>query len=131
MNKVFLVGRLTKEVELRSTKNEKSVATFSLATDRRMKNAAGEKVSDFHNIVVWGSLADLCAKYLNKGDQASVVGEIQNRSYEANDGSKRYITEVIADEVQFLSPKGAKVKAEAEENPTEGFTEIEDNELPF
>ena len=131
MNKVFLVGRLTKDVEIRSTNSGKSVATFSLATDRRMKNAAGEKVSDFHNIVVWGSLAELCEKYLNKGDQASVVGEIQNRSYDAKDGSKRYITEVVADEVQFLSPKGAKVKAEADESSTKGFTEINDSELPF
>lgn len=127
MNKVSLIGRLTKDVDIRSTKSGKSVATFTIATDRRMKNAAGEKVADFHNIVVWGNLADLCGKYLAKGDKAAVIGELQNRSYEAKDGSKRTVTEIIADEVEFLSPKGARVKAES----TEGFTEIDDEELPF
>lgn len=134
MNKAILIGRLTKDPEVRATNSGKSVATFSLATTRRFKDASGEKRSDFHNVVVWGSLADIVGKYLFKGHMASVTGEIQNRSYEAKDGSKRYITEVIADEIEFLTPNGAKVKASGEEASTdipEGFTEINDDNLPF
>ena len=75
--------------------------------NRRFQNQAGERVSDFFNIVAWRQLGELCGKYLSKGRKVSVIGEIQNRSYDAKDGSKRYITEIIADEIEFLTPKAA------------------------
>ena len=104
MNKVFLVGRLTKEPELRTTQSGISVATFTVAVTRRMNRDE----SDFINIVTWRGLADNCAKYLVKGQQVSVVGELRTRSYDAKDGSgKRYVTEVQADDVEFLAKPGA------------------------
>ena len=104
MNKVFLVGRLTREPELRTTQSGISVATFTVAITRRMNRDE----SDFINIVTWRGLADNCAKYLVKGQQVSVVGELRTRSYDAKDGSgKRYVTEVQADDVEFLAKPGA------------------------
>lgn len=110
--------------------------------DRRFQNQAGERVSDFFNIVAWRQLGELCGKYLSKGRKVSVIGEIQNRSYDAKDGSKRYITEIIADEIEFLTPKGQEGGSgsggyersgfERQNTPApEGFSEIEDDELPF
>lgn len=130
MNKVTLIGRLTKDPEVRATNSGNNVATFSLATNRKYKNAEGERLSDFHNIVAWNKLAELIEKYCSKGEMIAITGEIQTRSYEAKDGSKRYITEIIADSVEFLTPKGAKIKASGDGIP-EGFTEINDEELPF
>ena len=106
MNKVFLIGNLTKDPDVRTTGSGASVCTFSIAVDRRFKAQNGEKVTDFFTIVCWRQLADLCGRYLAKGRKVSVVGELQNRSYEAKDGSKRYVTEIVADEIEFLTPKG-------------------------
>ena len=104
MNKVFLVGRLTREPELRTTQSGISVATFTVAITRRMNRDE----SDFINVVAWRGLADNCAKYLVKGQQVSVVGELRTRSYDAKDGSgKRYVTEVQDDDVEFLAKPGA------------------------
>ena len=131
MNKAIMIGRITADPEVRVTTTGKKVAVVTLATDRRMKNKDGEKVADFHTVVMWNKLADLAEKYLFKGDKLCVEGEIQNRTYEAKDGSKRYITEIIAGEIEFLTPKGAKVKAGEEPN-LEGFTPVaEDEKLPF
>ena len=131
MNKAIMIGRITQDPEVRVTTTGKKVAVVTLATDRRMKNKDGDKVADFHTVVIWNKLAELAEKYLFKGDRLSVVGEVQNRSYEAKDGSKRYITEIVADEIEFLTPKGAKVKASEEPN-MEGFTPVAENEtLPF
>ena len=131
MNKAIMIGRITADPEVRVTTTGKKVAVVTLATDRRMKNKDGEKVADFHTVVMWNKLADLAEKYLFKGDKLCVEGEIQNRTYEAKDGSKRYITEIIADEIEFLTPKGAKVRASEEPN-LEGFTPVaEDEKLPF
>lgn len=108
MNKAIMIGRITADPEVRVTTTGKKVAVVTLATDRRMKNKDGEKVADFHTVVMWNKLADLAEKYLFKGDKLCVEGEIQNRTYEAKDGSKRYITEIIADEIEFLTPKGQR-----------------------
>lgn len=105
MNKALLTGRLVQDPELRTTGNGTSVCTFRIAVNRRFPNQAGERVADFHTIVAWRQLGELCGKHLAKGRMVNVIGEIQNRSYE-KDGSKRYITEIIADEVEFLTPKG-------------------------
>ena len=128
MNKVFLVGRLTKEPELRTTQSGISVATFTVAVTRRMNRDE----SDFINIVTWRGLADNCAKYLVKGQQVSVVGELRTRSYDAKDGSgKRYVTEVQADDVEFLAkPKSSSPEA-ARGIPDMDGTPIEDDNLPF
>lgn len=106
MNKVILIGRLTKDPELRFTAGSGvPVSTFTLAVDRNFKNRDGQKEADFINIVVWNKLAEIVANNLTKGRQAAVSGRIQTRSYEGNDGQKRYVTEVVADDVQFLDKK--------------------------
>lgn len=104
MNKVFLIGNLTRDPELRTTSNGIAVCTFTLAVSRRFKNANGANDTDFLNVVVWRAQADSCAKYLKKGSKAAVSGSIQTRSYEV-EGQKRYATDIVADEVQFLSTR--------------------------
>ena len=102
LNRIVLIGRLTKDVDLGSTQNGTSVATFTLAVDRAYSK---DKETDFIPVVVWRAQAESCAKYLSKGKLAAVDGRLQIRTYEANDGSKRTIAEVVADAVRFLSPK--------------------------
>ena len=145
MNKVFLIGNLTKDPDVRTTGGGTSVCTFSIAVDRRFKAQNGEKVTDYFNIVAWRQLADLCGRYLAKGRKVSVVGELQNRSYDAKDGTKRYVTEVVADEVEFLTPRdrdgagygGAPSPSEpyrsgeSQAVAPEGFTDVDDDDLPF
>ena len=121
LNRVVLIGHLTKDPELRTASNDISVTSFTIAVDRNFNNQHGEKETDFIPVVAWRKLADTCAKYLAKGRLVAVSGRMQVRSYEGKEG-KRYITEVVADEVQFLE------KAESKEK----FVEVEDNvELPF
>lgn len=100
LNRCVLIGRLTKDPELRYTQSGKAVCTFTLAVDRRF-----EKQADFINIVAWNKAGESCANYLNKGKLAAVDGELHIRSYETTDGRKAYVTEVVADNVRFLSPK--------------------------
>ena len=106
MNKVFLIGRLTRDPELRYTGSNTPVATFSLAVNRNFTNQQGEREADFINIVVWRKQAENVKKYLTKGSLAGVEGRIQTRTYEGVDGQKRYVTEVLADNVYFLESKG-------------------------
>ena len=127
MNKVFLIGNLSKDPELRTTNSGTSVCTFSIAVNRR-KDKDGNSTADFFSIVAWRQLAELCGKYLAKGRKVSVVGELQNRSYEANDGTKRHVTEIVANEIEFLTPK---VESKEQSNFAEGFTEIDGSDLPF
>ena len=127
MNKVFLIGNLSKDPELRTTNSGTSVCTFSIAVNRR-KDKDGNSNADFFSIVAWRQLAELCGKYLAKGRKVSVVGELQNRSYEANDGTKRHVTEIVANEIEFLTPKG---ESKEQANFAEGFTEIDGSDLPF
>ena len=109
MNRFFAIGRLTKDPEKRTTQNGTSVCTFTLAVNRRYKNANGEREADFFPVVCWRQVADLSAQYLSKGKQVAIAGEVQMRSYE-KDRQKRYVTKVVADEVQFLSPRGDGVE---------------------
>lgn len=145
MNKVILVGNLTRDPELITTNNGVSLCRFSLAVQRRFSSGDGEREADFINIVVWRGQADNCYKYLKKGSKAGVVGTLQTRSYDATDGTKRYATEVVADEVEFLSSKGSSNSEEfsgSEAQPagskTTGksdvvnkFEPIDDDNLPF
>ncbi len=105
MNKVILVGRLTRDPDVKNTTSGKSVASFTLAVDRRFKNKDGQKEADFVPIVVWGKQAEFVGQYLSKGSQIGVSGRLQVRSYDAQDGQRRYVTEVVADEITFLSSK--------------------------
>lgn len=107
MNKVFLIGRLTRDPELRYTGSNIPVATFSVAVNRNFSNAAGEREADFINIVVWRKQAENVKNYLNQGSQVAIDGRIQTRSYDDQDGKKRYVTEVVADNVEFLGTKGS------------------------
>lgn len=105
LNRTILIGRLTKDPELRSTQSGTSVCTFTLAVDRGFTTNDGKKETDFIPVVTWKGLADNCAKNLAKGKMVAVDGRLQIRTYEASDGSKRTIAEVIAETVRFLSPK--------------------------
>lgn len=107
MNKVFLIGRLTRDPELRYTSSNLPVATFSLAVNRNFTGQSGERETDFINIVVWRKQAENVKNYLTQGSQVAIDGRIQTRSYDGEDGKKRYITEVVADNVEFLGSKGS------------------------
>lgn len=104
LNQVTLIGRLTKDPELRYTPNGVGVAQFTLAVDRPFANQGGEKEADFIPVVVWKTVAESVANYLNKGSQVAVTGRIQVRNYENNEGKRVYVTEVIGQNVQFLTP---------------------------
>ena len=144
MNKAILIGNLTRDPEVRTTNSGVSVCTFTIAINRRVANQQGVREADFINIVTWRQLAELCGRYLAKGRKVAVIGSIQTRSYDAQDGSKRYVTEVIADNVEFCDsrPDGARPRTDnpppVQEPPAGygmnnngGFTEIDDDELPF
>ena len=158
MNKVILIGRLTRDPELRYTSSNTPVATFSLAVDRTFTSQSGERETDFINIVVWRKQAENCKNYINQGSQVAVEGRIQTRNYEDQNGNKRYVTEVVADNVQFLDTKASREQrannannnvnpynlSEAEapqtsnndipEDPFKDFGEeikIEESDLPF
>ena len=107
MNKVFLIGRLTRDPELRYTGSNTAVATFSLAVNRNFSNQQGEREADFINIVVWRKQAENVKNYLQQGSQVAIDGRIQTRSYDDNNGQKRYVTEVVADNVEFLGSKNS------------------------
>ena len=128
MNTWFGVGRATKDCEINTTANGVNVAKFTIAVDRKFKDADGNKVADFINIVAWRGLADVCGKYIKKGQQVAVKGELQIRSYDANDGTKRYVTEIVADDVTLL---GNKNNDETNSTDKVELTPINDDSLPF
>ncbi len=105
MNKVILIGRLTRDPEMRTTTTGNATASFTIAVSRPFTNQQGEREADFINCVVWRKQAENVSKYCSKGSQIAVEGRLQTRSYDANDGTKRYVTEVIADNVTFLGSR--------------------------
>ena len=133
MNKVILVGRLVKDPEVKTTQSQISVCSFTLAVDRKFKNASGERQADFISCVAWRQQAELLGKYFQKGSRVGVVGNLQSRSYDDANGHKVYVTEVIVDEIEFLDSK----KSEAENPPAHsidnGFYTATDDDtsLPF
>jgi single-strand DNA-binding protein len=143
MNRVILVGRLTKDPELRYTPNGVAVASFTLAVNRSFTNQQGEREADFVNCVVWRKPAENVANFLKKGSLAGVDGRIQTRSYENSEGKRVYVTEVMAESVQFLEPKGNggnsgsgqnnQPKPGNDEDPFAGggTIDIKDDDLPF
>ena len=133
MNKCILVGNLARDPELTTTSNGVAVCRFSIAVSRRYANADGGRETDFLNIVVWRNLGENCHKFLKKGSKVGIVGNIQSRSYDATDGSKRYVTEIVAEEVEFLSTKqadGEDVKP-AGDSEVAKLQPIDDDGLPF
>lgn len=124
MNKVTIIGNLTRDPEIAETPTGVIVCKFAVAVNRKYKDDNGEVVTDFFNVVAWRGLAENCGKYLAKGKKVAVVGTLQNRSYMDKDGVTRYVTEIIAEEAEFLTPR-------AEEQPKAKLTEVEDDGLPF
>ena len=136
MNKVNLIGRLTKDPELKFTPGTgTAVANFTIAVDRRMQNKDGQREADFIPIVAWGKQEENTANYMSKGKQIAVSGRIQVRSYDAKDGTKRYVTEVIAEEVQFLDrgngSKSDQYRSNDDFDSQEDITPIDDGDIPF
>jgi single-strand DNA-binding protein len=132
LNRSILIGRLTKDPELRYTPAGVAVTQFTLAVERQFKNN-GEKETDFINIVTWKQLAETCANYLRKGRLTAVEGRIQTRNYEGKDNKKVYVTEIVADNVRFLEHGESKPS----ENKQDPFIDdgkpidISDDDLPF
>lgn len=106
MNKVELIGRLTKDIDVRYTQSSNTlVANFSLAVNRRFVKHGEERQADFINIIAWGKTGEFCSKYFKKGQQVAIVGRIQTRNWEDDKGQKHYVTEVVAEEVYFAGDK--------------------------
>ena len=145
MNKVILIGNLANEPEAFTTQSGLSRSTFRLAVQRRYTNQQGVREADFFTIVAWRNTADFCNRYLRKGRKVAVEGSIQNRSWENDDGQKRYITEIIAESVEALGsskngdpgPEEPPAPKPPEERPEQqrinygDFEEVDDDELPF
>lgn len=158
MNKVFLIGNLTRNPELKSTSAGTPVCNFTVAVNRRFRNSqTGQRETDFLNVVAWRQLDELCSRYLSKGRKVAVTGSIQTRTYEAKDGTKRVAWDIVAEEVEFLTsqsqknsgsfgaptsaPQDGYIEAAGKDGRTDsapqhhgdygGFTEVDDDQLPF
>ena len=139
MNKVILTGNLSRDPEITTTNGGVSVCRFAIAVQRRFQNAEGEREADFINIVVWRGQAENCHKFLKKGSKCGIVGRIQTSSYEAQDGTRRYVTEVVADEVEFISTKSSgndgdsftSAPSAKTSAPVAELEPIDDDSLPF
>ena len=137
MNKVILIGNLTRDPELTETPSGVAVCRFAIAVSRDYANADGTRETEFFTITVWRGRAENCGKYLKKGNKVAVIGSLQNRSYEDKDGIKRNVNDIVANEVEFLTPKSAQ--ADFDEEPVVTATRrerpqleaIDDNQLPF
>jgi single-strand DNA-binding protein len=136
VNMVILMGNMTRDAELRYTPNGKAVASFGLAINRTYKDAAGERKEevDFFDVVAWGKLAEIISQYGGKGQGVHVTGRLQNRNWEAQDGTKRNRTEVIATDISLVGGKGAnstpRVAAEGTDKPApEVETQVSDEEI--
>ena len=140
VNRIVLVGRLTRDPELRRTTTDVAVASFTLAVDDRVKDANGQKTTSFIGVTVWNNQADNVAKFCRKGNLVAVDGRIRQRSFERRDGSKGSVIEVVADSVQFLEPKGDRIIPNEEFIPDEipedngqnlDSIDVTDDDLPF
>lgn len=128
MQEFICVGNLTKDPETGATPSGVSVCKFSIAINRNFTKEDGTRDVDFFNVVTWRNLADNCARFLQKGNKVAIVGKLQNRQYEAKDGTKRNVTEIIAEQVEFLTPK----QSEEPKKPAEReLSQEELDNLPF
>lgn len=125
LNMVFLMGNLTRDPELRYTPNGQAVTSITIATNRRWKDESGEykDQAEFTDVVVWGKMAENVANYLKKGRKVHVIGRLQTRNWEAQDGSKKYKTEVIATDVTFLDRAGANSGEGLDTEPADDFSQ--------
>ncbi len=136
MNKCIFAGCLTRDPESGSTNSDIQYCRFTIAVNRTYSNANGKREADFINIVTWRGLADNCARYLQKGSKVCVCGQLQTRTFESQDGSKRYVTEIVAEDVEFLgSPKNAESEPESKPEPKRNkkLSELKesDDDFPF
>ena len=149
MNKIILIGRLTKDPELRYTQSGTAVAGFTLAVDRRFSNQSGEREADFVNCVAWQKAAEFVSEYFHKGKQMALEGRLQVRSYDGNDGQRHWVTEVVAEQIEFVGSKhdsnsnrnssgtgntNSSAGSSSGNNPYEGLGQevmFDDNDLPF
>lgn len=137
LNKVILMGRLTKDPEIKSSMQGKSISTFTLAVDRGYVKPGEERQADFINIVTFNSTADFVARYFEKGQLVAVCGRLQTRNWEDNEGKRHYATEVVAEEAHFAESKRDAANPQRTENsftsaPPAGFTvDVDDDDLPF
>lgn len=122
INRVVLVGRLTRDPELRKTQNGTSVCSFTMAVNRRMQTQ-GQPDADFISCVAWNKLADLMTQYLHKGSLIGLEGRIQTRNYDNQQGQRVYVTEVVADNIQFLEPKNAQSNGYSQPVEAQSFTQ--------
>lgn len=119
MNRVEQTGRLARDVELKYTPNNKAVAQFTIAVRKSFIKEGDSETAYFFPVVIWGVHAENCKKYLHKGSRVGVTGELRSRSYETSDGATKYVTEIMADRVEFLDPKPKDGNTQEESNPGE------------
>lgn len=130
MNKLIIIGNLTKDPELLETPSGISYTKFTVAVSRNYTNSDGERETDFFDITAWRERAELCVKYLRKGNKVGVVGSVQFRTYEDDDGNKHKITEIKVDEIEFLTPKSSSEEAKPSKKGKPQLEET-DEDLPF
>ena len=126
MNKIILVGRMTKDIEIRYTQNQKEVGNFDLAVNRNYKNANGEYDTDFFKCIAWGNLAKTIHTYTSKGSQIAIEGRVENRTYQANDGTNRYTTEIVVEGIHLIDFKKNETATTEEAIGVDDF-----EQLPF
>lgn len=134
MNKLTIIGNLTRDPELRTTQNGLNVCTFTVAVNRRRSAANDQPEADYFRVTAWRALADLCSKYLAKGRKVAVTGPVMVNTYTANDGTTRASMEVTADDVEFLSPRedhSAPVQPASVPTAAPAFQKVADDDLPF
>ncbi len=138
MNKVFLIGNLTRDPESSSTQNGIAMCRFGIAVNRNYANSEGVRETDFFNITAWRNLAERCGKYLHKGNKVAVTGNLQNRTYEVN-GEKRTVTDIVVEDVEFLTPRSDGTSVPFENGATapketakvSELQPVDDTDLPF
>lgn len=130
-NRVILMGRISQDLEMKTTPSGVSVLTFSVAVDRRYQNKGEEKKTDFFNCVAWRNEAEFITKYFTKGRPILIEGELQNRSFDGKDGNKRWVTEIIVERATFTGDKQTSTTQESEEKPQEQPAEQKTEDYPF
>ncbi len=137
MNKVFLIGNLTRDPEASTTTSGVSVCRLAIAVNRRFSSADGSREVDYFNVTAWRGLADNCSRYLKKGNKIAVSGSIQTRTYDKQDGTKGFAVDIVADDIEFLTPRGGEGGATIDggapvaTNPVANLQPIDDSDLPF
>ena len=135
MNKIILIGNLTRDPESNTTPGGVNFTRFTIAVNRPFTNSSGERVADYFDVICWRMLADRCSKYLFKGSKVGIAGSVQRRQYEDRDGIKRTSFDVVADEVEFLTPKSNTTSGENDDAETNGsiseMQPVNGDDLPF